>query len=99
MSSAPSPTRGTGGAIHWPCLLTGLAIVVGGSIYPWLFARFDGETARADHFLAILLFWAMSAGLIRGVGFIPRHPLWRSLFSAKACAAALVAAGVWRVMG
>jgi hypothetical protein len=35
---------------------------------------------------------AMSAGLIRGVGFVPRHLVWRLLFSGWACAAALALA-------
>ncbi len=45
-----------------------------------LFARPDG---RADHIVAMLAFWAMGAGFVRGVGFIPRHaPPRRYLFSA-----------------
>jgi predicted membrane protein len=36
----------------------------------------------------------MSAGFIRGVGFVPRAPAWRYLFSGAACAIALVLAGV-----
>ena len=41
------------------------------------------------------LYWtheAMAAGFVRGVGFVPRFWLWRSLFSAWACAAALLLA-------
>ena len=30
-------------------------------------------------------FWAMSAGFVRGVGFVPRHVAWRLLFSSLAC--------------
>jgi predicted membrane protein len=32
----------------------------------------------------------MSAGFVRGVGFVPRHLVWRWLFSGWACSAALV---------
>jgi predicted membrane protein len=38
------------------------------------------------------LFWAMSAGLVRGVGFVPRWFGWRWLFSGWACAAGLLLA-------
>jgi len=71
--------------LHWPCLLIALAIMLGGTGFPLLFARADGH---ADHGLATMLFWAMSAGFVRGVGFVPRHWLWRLLFSAWACAGA-----------
>lgn len=40
---------------------------------------------RADHLAAMLLFAAMSAGFVRGVGFIPQHALPRWLLSAPAC--------------
>ncbi len=78
-----------GGRMHLPCLLVGLAIMVGGSVYPVLFAAADG---RADHGLATALFWAMSAGFVRGVGFMPRAQPWRLLFSGWACAAGLLLA-------
>lgn len=45
--------------IHLPSLMTALAIMLVGSIYPLLFARADGT---ADHGLAMALFWAVSAG-------------------------------------
>ncbi|SER81983.1 Cyd operon protein YbgE (Cyd_oper_YbgE) [Giesbergeria anulus] len=85
---APSPPR-----IHWPCLLVALAIMVVGSIYPLLFANAQG---KADHSLALALFGAMSAGLVRGVGFIPRWWLWRWLFSGWALVLALGWAAVVR---
>lgn len=79
--SAPAPT-----SLHWPSLAAGLALMLAGTAYPLVFSRTDG---RADHGLAMLLFWAMSAGFVRGVGFIPRHVVWRLLFSEWACLAAL----------
>jgi predicted membrane protein len=34
----------------------------------------------------------MSAGFVRGVGFIPRARIWRWLFSGWACGIALISA-------
>ncbi|RQO57270.1 hypothetical protein DBR47_15680 [Paucibacter sp. KBW04] len=79
MPSAPS-------RVHLPCLALALMIMVGGTVYPPLMADAAG---RADHALATSLFWAMSAGFVRGVGFVPRAGGWRWLFSAWSCAAAL----------
>jgi len=76
-------------AIHLPSLLVALAIMLGGSVYPLLFARADG---RADHALALALFWAMSAGFVRGVGFLPRAWGWRLMFSGWSCLAGLLLA-------
>jgi len=45
---------------------------------------------HADHPAAMLLFWSMSAGFVRGVGFVPLHWLPRWLFSAGASVAALL---------
>jgi len=73
--------------VHLPSLLAALAIMLVGSIYPLLFADAAG---KADHGLAMALFWAMSAGLVRGVGFVPRWGVWRWLFSGWACAAGLL---------
>lgn len=84
----PAATR-----IHLPSLLVALTIMTVGSIYPLLFADAQG---RADHSLAMALFWAMSAGLVRGVGFVPVRPVWRWLFSGWACSAALVLAATLR---
>ncbi|MBL8434779.1 MAG: hypothetical protein JNL99_07560 [Zoogloea sp.] len=75
--------------MHLPSLLAAIAIMLVGTLYPPLMADPAG---KADHPLALALFLAMSAGLIRGVGFVPRHPLWRVLFSGWSCAAALAIA-------
>lgn len=76
-------------SLHLPCLIVGLAIMTVGSVHPLLFTDAQGQ---ADHGLALALFWAMSAGLVRGVGFVPRQAFWRGLFSAGACLAALLLA-------
>lgn len=75
--------------MHLPSLAAALLIMVGGTVYPPLFANAQGH---ADHGLAMALFWAMSAGFVRGVGFVPRLALWRSLFSGWAALAALALA-------
>jgi len=79
-----------GRAIHLPSLLVAVVIMLVGSVYPLLFAGPDG---KADHDLATALFWAMSAGFVRGVGFVPRAWVWRLCFSGWSCAAALLLAG------
>lgn len=95
MTTAPdSPAGGLAPAgMHLPSLLVALTIMGVGSIYPLLFADAQGQ---ADHGLAMALFWAMSAGLVRGVGFVPLQRIWRRLFSGWACATALVLAAVLR---
>lgn len=84
-SERPGP-RST---LHLPSLGVALAILFATTIYPPLLARADGH---ADHTLATLLFVAMSAALVRGVGFVPRHAGWRLLFSSWSWAAALALA-------
>jgi predicted membrane protein len=80
--------------VHLPSLAVALIIMVGGTVYPPLMA--DGA-GRADHALAMALFWAMSAGFTRGVGFVPRWWVWRWLFSGWSCAAALSLAVVLKL--
>ena len=79
---------------HLPCLAVALTIMVGGTLYPPLMVDAAG---KADHALAMALFWAMSAGFIRGVGFVPRWWAWRWLFSGWSCAAALFLAVVLKL--
>ena len=59
-----APTETSHAAVHWLSLFAALTIMLAGTIYPLVFARADGT---ADHSLAMALFWAMSAGLVRGV--------------------------------
>ena len=92
MSQAPADAP----RMHGPSLFAGLAIMVGGTAYPLLMTRASGQ---ADHGLAMLLFWAMSAGFVRGVGFVPRARAWRWLFSGTACALALLMAALLRWLG
>lgn len=83
----PSQPPGT----HLPSLAVALLIMVVGTLYPPLMANAAG---KADHSLALALFWAMSAGFVRGVGFVPRLWIWRVLFSGWSCAAALLLAAM-----
>jgi len=70
-------------------LLTALALMLLMTALPNLATDRQGQ---ADHPVALLIFWAMSAGFVRGVGFIPQHALPRLFFSAVACALALLLA-------
>jgi len=81
-------------SIHWPSLLVALVIMLAGTLYPPLMADAAG---KADHNLAMALFWAMSAGFVRGVGFVPRLWAWRALFSGWSCAAALLLAAATKL--
>ncbi|MGL4187505.1 MAG: cyd operon YbgE family protein [Sphaerotilus sulfidivorans] len=85
----PTPSR-----IQWPSLTVALLIMVGGTLYPPLMADAAG---KADHDLAMALFWAMSAGFVRGVGFVPRRRIWRVIFSGWACAGALLLASMLKL--
>ena len=80
--------------IQWPSLAAALVIMVAGTLYPPLMADAAG---KADHNLAMALFWAMSAGFVRGVGFVPQRLVWRVLFSGWSCTAALALAVVLKL--
>lgn len=88
-AAPPPPAR-----LHAPSLLVALLIMVVGTAYPLLLRD---ATGHADHLLATLLFAAMAAGFVRGVGFVPRAWPWRWLFSGWSCALALLAAAAWRL--
>jgi predicted membrane protein len=89
-----APTASAAPRIQWPSLAAALVIMVAGTLYPPLMADAAG---KADHNFAMALFWAMSAGFVRGVGFLPRLWVWRALFSGWACAAALLLAAVLKL--
>lgn len=80
-------------AIRPLALLLGVGLMLGVSLQPQWLATPAGV---ADHPAAMLLMWAMSAALVRGVGFAPRHWLPRWVFSAPAMWLALLAA-LWRM--
>jgi predicted membrane protein len=80
--------------LHPPCLAVALAIMLGGTLYPPLMTDAAGQ---AEHGLALALFWAMSSGFVRGVGFVPRTLLWRGLFSGWSCLLALALAALLKL--
>lgn len=71
-------------------LVIALSICLFVSIFPQLLV----QKGIANHGAASLLFWAMSAGFIRGVGFIPKHLLPRLLFSTYACLIGVLGTGL-----
>ncbi|MBN8488562.1 MAG: hypothetical protein J0M20_12675 [Burkholderiales bacterium] len=81
--------------MHLPSLAVGLGVMLVGTLYPPLMSDSHG---RADHTLALLVLWAMSAGFVRGVGFVPQARVWRALFSGWAVLLAVLAALAWRSM-
>jgi predicted membrane protein len=89
MVSDVAPEAPPHSEVHLPSLLVAIAIMLGGTVYPLLFARQDGSV---NHGLAFALFWSMSAGLVRGVGFVPRAIAWKLLFSSWSCCAGLLVA-------
>ena len=95
MSEPALEAQGPENALHWPALAVATLIMLGGTVYPPLMADAAG---KADHNLAMALFWAMSAGFIRGVGFVPRYWLWRGLFSGWSCALGLLVAVAFKLM-
>ena len=76
-------------------LLTAIAVMLGITAWPGALAGPDGA---ADHWAAMALFWAMSAGFVSGVGFRPHNRIARYLFSPLACLAG-IALAAWRVLG
>lgn len=80
-----------GGGVSWGVLFFAIAIVLGLTIYPRALISAAGTV---DHTAVMILMWAMAAGFVRGVGFIPRTRILRWVFSGWACffAMGLVAA-------
>jgi predicted membrane protein len=70
-------------------LLIGIGLTLVLTIYPLVLASGQG---KANHLAAMLAFWSMSAGYVRGVGFVPIRRIWRLLFSTGACLVSLLAA-------
>lgn len=68
-----------------------VALVLLGLLTVWPAIATDTD-GRADHLTALLLLWSMSAGFVRGVGFVPQHLIPRWLLSGGACLVALALA-------
>jgi predicted membrane protein len=89
--SRPDQNNRTGGGVALLPLAVGVCLMLGLTVWPQALTASDG---RADHLAAMLAFWAMSAGFVRGVGFIPRHAIPRILLSGMACATGLALASM-----
>lgn len=89
------PSELAASELHLPSLAVGLIVMVVGTLYPLVMTNAAGH---ADHLLALMLFWAMSAGFVRGLGFVPRTVAWRYLFSGWACSAALALAAAAKLL-
>ncbi|MFC0132540.1 hypothetical protein CR105_18625 [Massilia eurypsychrophila] len=90
---ARAPSTPAASRIHAPSLTVAVAIMLACTLYPPMLADLGGNV---DHGLVTALLVAMSTGFVRGVGFIPRAPVWRWLFSGWTCLAALVLSGALR---
>ena len=61
-----------------------LALVLAASLagliilYPDAIAYASEQLRRA---VLLLIAWGVVAGVVHGVGYVPRHPLWRALLS------------------
>lgn len=86
MPSGADPTHPDAPGLAFLPLAVGLVLLVVMTILPGIATDAGGQ---ADHPAALLIFWSMSAGFVRGVGFIPRHWLPRLLLSSLACGLAL----------
>lgn len=78
-NTKPPQKEGATG-ISWSSLILGLGIMFLGSIYPFVFAK----NGAVNHGVLMLFMWAMAAGIIRGVGFIPSNPILRMVASSYA---------------
>ena len=83
----PAETASEPGASLLP-LIIAIALTLLLTIYPPILTTPAGQ---AVHAAATLALWAMSAGFIRGVGFVPRNRLLRIVFSTAACLVCLAA--------
>jgi predicted membrane protein len=94
----PDPDAGNrpppeSGGWNLPALFIGIAVTVVMTVYPRAAAKSDGSP---DMPAAALLFWVMSAGFVRGLGFIPNGLPLRLLFSLPTALIALATA-LWQL--
>lgn len=89
MKARPEPARP-----HAALLMLAVALMLGLTLAPRLLRQADGS---ADTLTALWLCWAMCAGFVRGVGFVPASWPVRWLLGAPACLLALALAA-WRVL-
>lgn len=74
---------------NWRLLAIALAIMLLLLAYPLLVVN---DLGKVEYTLLLLLLWSMSAGFVRGIGFIPKATIFRPLLSGTACYAAFISA-------
>lgn len=84
MAAEPGERASPGLALLSLVLALGLSAWT--TVMPRWLSRSDGT---ADHWAVLLVAWAISAGFVRGLGFIPGHPVVRYLLSGLASLLAL----------
>lgn len=89
MTTRPEPP-----GLRAALLMLAVVLMLGLTLAPQLLRQADG---RADTLAALWLCWAMCAGFVRGVGFVPASRPLRWLLGAPACGVALALAA-WRVL-
>lgn len=72
----------SGSGLAWLPLSLAVALMLVLTAYPRLLI---GAGGSADHVAALFAMLAISAGFVRGVGFVPHHAVARWLFSMPAC--------------
>lgn len=66
----------------WGPLLLGVGIMLGITVYPLLLVSANG---KVNHTATLAFCWAMSAGITRGVGLMPKNRMARYLLSSSSC--------------
>lgn len=84
LKSSPPQTK-----MSWSSLILGLGIMIILSIYPTIFAD---KAGKVNHSALMILMWAMMAGIVRGVGFVPQNKILKVIFSKYAAYLTLVIA-------
>ena len=102
MPNTTSPTQGAATDIptkqwlHTLVLAISCCVMVGITAWP----HFLGGTVKElNHSAASLLMMGMSAGFVYGIGFQPRHFIWRYLFSAPVSLGLMGAGFLWTCLG
>jgi predicted membrane protein len=84
MAALPTTTTERPAArVSLPSLAAALGLLILLTVHPSLVCTAEG---RVDYPATLLLMWAMCAGFIRGVGFVPRALPLRLAFSGAAVA-------------
>jgi len=91
--NSPKLPGDAGSTMQLSYLGIAMVIMLTGTVYPLMMMNSSGAV---DHRLVIALLWAMSAGFVRGIGFVPHTLIWRWAFSGWVCIASLILAAVFK---